>query len=50
MIDFSNSDPSDIIMLQFLRDAISNRRVEQSEVNGQIRIFVDHIHEYLPYI
>ena len=37
-------------MLQFLGDALPDSGMERCQMDRQIRIFVNHIHEYLAHI
>lgn len=49
-INLIHSDPTDVVMLQFLGDSLSDGSMEQCQMNCQIRVFVRDIHEYLAHI
>ena len=50
MIDFIHCDPADIIVLQFLRDALTDGSMEQGQMNRQVGVFVDHIYKHFAHI
>ena len=50
MIDFIHRNPADIIVFQFLWDALSDGSMEQGQMDRQVGVFVDHIHKLFAHI
>jgi len=48
-INLLHSKPAYIIVFYHLRMPFLDPGIKQRQVNQQIRVFVDHIHEYIPY-
>ena len=44
-MDLCGGDPLNVVMLQFLRDALCDGYIEQSQMHREIGIFVDNVHK-----